>query len=221
VRSSRSAPKLRQKDRDARWTVKTTKADPKDGEMPMVDLAILDFGYQSHISTDHRHQLVRRWLVTDAAAYAGARLADPLDPANTASGAWTDTGYRSKKNGGLLRQRMRVRHVHREKPRGRPMPQRTARANAKKVRSPRPRRASLRRAERADGPVRPDHWPGAGDNQDRSRQPRPQHAPPDLTRSSVGARLAVPKRPRRHQPEATQPSTIRPCRSRHENLIRS
>ena len=73
--------KLRQKDRDARWTVKTTKAKPKDGETPKVDLAIPAFGYQNHISADRRHRLIRRFVVTDAAAHAGARLADLLDPA--------------------------------------------------------------------------------------------------------------------------------------------
>ena len=39
--------KLRHKDRDARWTVKFTKAKPReDGSMPPVDLAIPLFGYQ-------------------------------------------------------------------------------------------------------------------------------------------------------------------------------
>jgi IS5 family transposase len=124
--------KLRQKDRDARWTVKTTKAKPREGETPMVDLAIPEFGYQNHISADRRHRLIRRWLVTDAAAHAGARLADLLDPGNTASGVWADSGYRSRKNEALLRQRMLVSHVHRKKPAGRPMPDRIARANANK-----------------------------------------------------------------------------------------
>jgi IS5 family transposase len=130
--------KLRQKDRDARWTVETTKARPRDGETPMVDLAIPAFGYQNHISTDRRHRLIRRWLVTDAAAHAGSRLTDLLDPANTASGVWADTGYRSLKNEALLRQRMLVSHVQRKRPKGRPMPARTARANARKseVRAP-------------------------------------------------------------------------------------
>ena len=42
--------KLRQKDRDARWTVKFTKAKPKeDGSSPTVDLAIPVFGYQNHV----------------------------------------------------------------------------------------------------------------------------------------------------------------------------
>jgi transposase, IS5 family len=125
--------KLRQKDRDARWTVKTTKAMPRgEGEPPMVDLAIPAFGYQNHISADRRHRLIRRWLVTDAAAHAGARLADLLDPGNTASDVWADTGYRSRKNEDLLSRRMLVSHVQRKKPAGRPMPTRTARANARK-----------------------------------------------------------------------------------------
>jgi hypothetical protein len=38
----------------------------------------------------------------------------------------------SRKNEALLRQRMLVSHVHRKKPAGRPMPDRTARANANK-----------------------------------------------------------------------------------------
>lgn len=124
--------KLRQKDRDARWTVKTTKAKPREGETPLVDLAIPAFGDQNHISADRRHRLIRRWLVTDAAAYAGARPADLLDPGNTASDVWADSGYRSKRNEELLRQRMLVSRIHRKKPAKRPMPPRTARANARK-----------------------------------------------------------------------------------------
>jgi IS5 family transposase len=124
--------KLRQKDRDARWTVKTTKAKPREGERPMVDLAIPEFGYQNHISADRRHRLIRRWLVTDAAAHAGKSLADLLDAGNTAAGVWADTAYRSRKNEALLRQRMLVSHIHRRKPAGRPMPVHTARANAGK-----------------------------------------------------------------------------------------
>jgi IS5 family transposase len=124
--------KLAPKDRDARWTVKTTKAKPGAGEAPLVDLAIPEFGYQNPISADRRHRLIRRWQVTDAAAYAGARLADLLDPDNTASDVWADTGYRSRKNEDLLRQRMLTSHIHRKKPVGRPMPVHTARANATK-----------------------------------------------------------------------------------------
>ena len=100
----------------------------------MVDLAIprVRLGYQNHSSADRRHRLIRKWLVTDAAAHAGARLADLLDPGNSASGVRADTGYRSKKNEELLSRRMLLSHIHRKKPAGRPMPERAARANARK-----------------------------------------------------------------------------------------
>jgi len=53
--------KLRQKDRDARWTVKYTKAKPDADGMPWVDLAIPAFGYKNHIGIDRRHGLIRTW----------------------------------------------------------------------------------------------------------------------------------------------------------------
>jgi transposase, IS5 family len=124
--------KLRQKDRDARWTVKYTKARPREDGQPQVDLAIPLFGYQNHVSADRRHRLIRKWQVTDAAAHAGSRLKDLLDPTDTASDVWADSAYRSKKNEDLLQGRMLVSRIHRKKPADRPMPARTARANAKK-----------------------------------------------------------------------------------------
>ena len=124
--------KLRQKDRDARWTVRYTKAKPREDGARLVDLAIPEFGYQNHVGADRRHRLIRTWLVTDAAAHAGARLADLLDPTNTAAGVWADSAYRSRKNEDLLRQRILTSRIHRKKPAHRPMPARTARANANK-----------------------------------------------------------------------------------------
>jgi transposase, IS5 family len=124
--------KLRQKDRDARWTVKVTKAKPREDGRPQIDLAIPQFGYQNHISADRRHRLIRRWRVSDAAAHAGARLGELLDLGNTASEVWADTAYRSKKNEALLNERMLMSRIHRKQPADRPRPARTARANAKK-----------------------------------------------------------------------------------------
>ena len=72
--------------------VKTTKAKPRAGETPMVDLAIPEFGYQNHISADCRHRLIRRCRACRDTS------ADLLDPGNTASEVWADTGYRSKRN---------------------------------------------------------------------------------------------------------------------------
>ena len=124
--------KLRQKDRDARWTVKFSKAKPREDGAPQIDLAVPAFGYKNHVSIDRRHRLIRRWTVTDAAAHDGARLADLIDDENTASGIWADTAYRSAKNEAMLAGRGLVSRIHRKKPKGRPMAARTRRANARK-----------------------------------------------------------------------------------------
>ena len=58
--------KLAQKDRDARWTVKYSKAKPRADGMPRVDLAIPAFGYKNHVSIDRCHGLIRNWTATDA-----------------------------------------------------------------------------------------------------------------------------------------------------------
>ena len=84
---------MRQKDRDARWTVKFSKAKAdEDGNVQQRDIAVPHFGYKNHISIDRRHGIIRRYKVTDAAAYDGARLREVLiDPSNTASEIWADT----------------------------------------------------------------------------------------------------------------------------------
>ncbi len=126
--------RLRQKDRDARWTVRHTEAKPREDGRAQVDLAIPQFGYQNHVSADRRHRPIRKWQVTDAAAHAGSRPGELLDPSNTAGEVWADSAYRSERNEDLLKERMLVSRIHRKKPAERPMPARTARANAKKSR---------------------------------------------------------------------------------------
>ena len=126
--------KLRQKDRDARWTVKFSKAKARaDGSKPAVDIAIPTFGYQNHVSIDRQYGLIRRWDATDAAAYEGARLREGLlDKTNTASLVWADTAYRSKVNEEFLAKNGFVSRIHRKKPPRRPMPETMRRANALK-----------------------------------------------------------------------------------------
>lgn len=126
--------KAAQKDVDARWTVKFSKAKPAtEGTPQPPDIAIPVFGYKAHIGIDRRHGVIRRRLVSDAAAHDGARLREGLiDPDNTASGVWADTAYRSLANEDFLRAVGKVSHIHVKKPKGRPMPDRTARANARK-----------------------------------------------------------------------------------------
>jgi len=126
--------KLRQKDRDARWTVKFSKARERpDGTKPPVDIAIPTFGYQNHVGIDRGFGLIRTWMVTDAAAYEGARLREGLlDKSNTAAVVWADSAYRSMANETWLARNGFVSRIHRKKPPGKPMPERTRRANAAK-----------------------------------------------------------------------------------------
>jgi IS5 family transposase len=128
--------KARQKDRDARWTVKYTKAKVKEGADPKaprpVDLAIPMFGYKNHIGIDRTHGLIRTWDTSAANAHDGARLADLVSRDNTASGVWADTAYRSKKNEAFLAKGMFTSNIHQKKPPRRPMPEPIARANAKR-----------------------------------------------------------------------------------------
>jgi transposase, IS5 family len=124
--------KLRQKDRDARWTVKFTKAKPAEDGAKRVDIAIPAFGYKNHIGIDRAHGLIRTWRATDAARHDGAQLPNLIDKQNTASDVWADTAYRSAKNEEhMIRNGLRSQ-IHRKKPKGKPMPEAIARANGKK-----------------------------------------------------------------------------------------
>jgi transposase, IS5 family len=129
---ARKPAKLRQKDRDARWTVKYTKAKPSADSAPRVDLAIPAFGYKNHIGIDRRHRLIRTWAATDAARHDGALLPELIDKDNTASDVWADTAYRSKANEKHLTDNSLRSQIHRKKPKGKPMPRHTARANGRK-----------------------------------------------------------------------------------------
>src|SRR5271154_3622328 len=128
----RKPAKLRQKDRDARWTVKYSKAKPSEDGAKRVDLAIPAFGYKNHIGIDRRRGLIRSWTVTDASRHDGALLPALIDKDNTASGVWADTAYRSKANEKHLANNGLRSQIHRKKPKGKPMPRRTARANGRK-----------------------------------------------------------------------------------------
>jgi IS5 family transposase len=130
--------KLRQKDRDARWTVKFSKARPREDGAPQVDLAVPAFGYKNHVAIDRRHGLIRGWTASHAAAHDGARLREGLiDPNNIACDVWAGdrrsagvhTAYRSAENERYL---AGISRIHRRKPRGRSMPRHYARANAAK-----------------------------------------------------------------------------------------
>jgi hypothetical protein len=113
--------------------VKFTKAKPREDGSKPIDIAIPGFGYQNHVSIDRKHGLVRKWAVTDAACFEGAMLREGLlDKTNTASSVWADTAYRSKANEDFLADNGFTSKIRCKKPKGRAMPLRTSRANAKK-----------------------------------------------------------------------------------------
>ena len=140
--------KSAQKDTDARWTLKFAKARALPDGRPGIDIAIPSFGYKSSIAIYRRYGFIRRGKVTDGARFDGRMLRDVVTNDNTASDVWAkpakvpamrsivgkqaegDTAYRSRSNEAWLRSIGRVSRIHRKKPKGKPMPVRTARANA-------------------------------------------------------------------------------------------
>jgi IS5 family transposase len=125
-----------QKDTDARWTLKFAKAKPtpdgQGGIQPGIDIAIPSFGYKSSVSICRTFGFIRKCKVIDGARFDGRVLCDVVTSDNTASDVWADTAYRSQANEAWLKRQSRVSRIHRRKPRGKPMPERTAKANAAK-----------------------------------------------------------------------------------------
>ncbi|SEJ65609.1 Transposase and inactivated derivatives, IS5 family [Sphingobium sp. AP50] len=95
-------------------------------------LAIPMFGYNNHIGIDQTHGLIRTWDASAAKAHDGARLPDLISKENTASGVWADTAYRSKKNEAFLARGMFTSNIHQKRLPRRALPERIARANARR-----------------------------------------------------------------------------------------
>ena len=124
--------KLAQKDRDARWTIKWSKAKPAEDGAKRVDIAVPAFGYKNHVGIDRRHGLIGTWTATDAARHDGAQLPGLLSKANTAGDVWADTAYRSKASEAHLAGNGFRSRIHRKKPPGKPMSKNVAHANGEK-----------------------------------------------------------------------------------------
>jgi transposase, IS5 family len=142
--------KLSQKDRDARWTVKYSKAKkpvdtPASTAAKQHDIAIPPFGYteracaigsskrkRNHAAIDQRHGFIRGWVVTAAAAHDGAQLRNVVQKDNTASTVWAETAYRSKTNEKWMQAKGHTSDVHQKKPKNKPMPQAMSKANGRR-----------------------------------------------------------------------------------------
>ena len=128
-----SKAKRRQKDVDARWTIKRgrfKRTEANEMNAAGVEIAVPVFGYKSHAGIDRRHRFIRKWTVTSAAAHDSRPFEGLLDRKNTASTVWADTAYRSRRNETAMAKRGLVSKVHFRKPKGKPLPTRHARANA-------------------------------------------------------------------------------------------
>ena len=73
--------RLAQKDRDARWTIKWSKAKPAENGSKRIDVAVPAFGYKNHVGIDRRHGLIRTWIATDAARHSPVSSRRPTQPA--------------------------------------------------------------------------------------------------------------------------------------------
>jgi IS5 family transposase len=132
-----SRAKRRQKDRDARWTLKRgrSKPQPEDGTTRTgIEIAVPMFGYKSHLNIDRRHGLIRTWSVTDAAAHDSRSFGALLDAQNTASDVWADTAYRTKHNLEALQRRGLRERIQVRRPPRRRLSAPHAKANAARAR---------------------------------------------------------------------------------------
>ena len=106
--------KRRQKDTDARWTVKNGRSH---------------FGYKNHVNADRRHKLVRQYSVTAASVHDSQVIDDVLDDDNTACDVWADSAYRSAEIEDKLQQKGLKSRIHRKAKRGKPLGEHEKRGN--------------------------------------------------------------------------------------------
>ena len=123
--------KLRQKDRDARWTLVFGKARLRADGTKHADVAIPVIGYKSHAGIDRRHGFIRKWDVTDASRHDGKMLRRGLlEATNTGATVRADSAYRSRANEAFMAKHGFRSQVYHRKPKGRPMARHIRRGNA-------------------------------------------------------------------------------------------
>jgi IS5 family transposase len=111
--------KGRQKDTDARWTVKRKQNY---------------FGYKNHINADAKHKIIRKYEVTDAATHDSQVFDELLDERNRNKDVYGDGAYRSEAISQTLQSEGYRDRIHRRAYRNRPLSQRSQAANRKKSR---------------------------------------------------------------------------------------
>ena len=111
--------KLRQKDRDARWTKKHDRSF---------------FGYKNHVNADAKYKLIRRYEVTDASVHDSQKLDGLLNKGNTSAEVFADSAYRSTEIEAQLRASGYKSRIYRRGRRNHPLTSAQERANHAKSR---------------------------------------------------------------------------------------
>ena len=111
------ANKRHQKDVDARWTKKHGKSH---------------YGYKNHINVDNKNKLIRSFDVTDASVHDSNVFEELLDPDNGSADVWADSAYSSQEKEENLADLGYRSKVHRKGKRGKPLSDRSKKANTKK-----------------------------------------------------------------------------------------
>jgi transposase, IS5 family len=112
--------KLRQKDIDARWTVKNEQSF---------------YGYKNHINTDKAHKLARRHHVTEASLHDTNAFDDVFDADNTSKDIHADSACRSKEREEELKAQGYRSHIHHKAARGHPLSEAKQRVNTRRSRT--------------------------------------------------------------------------------------
>jgi transposase, IS5 family len=122
--------KARQKDADARWTLKFATAKLTADGKPQVDIAIPSFGYKSSLSTSEPllHPQAQGHRCCSLPRSDGPRCGDERQHRLRRMGRYRLSQPATRK----ARAAEQVSRIHRSKPRGGPIPEVTAMANAVK-----------------------------------------------------------------------------------------
>lgn len=155
----------RQKDRDARWTVKFSKAKvDENGQTHKRDIVLPAFWLYPLLYHDTGKQLC---------AFDGAQLRTVLSKDNTASMVWADTAYRSKGNETWLKENGFFSDSHCKKSKGRAMDKATSRANHRRSKVRSKVEHVFARIKAGSRTTHPNDW-------HKPRPPQDQHGHPCL-----------------------------------------
>jgi IS5 family transposase len=111
--------KLRQKDVDARWTVKNKQSH---------------YGYKNHVNADKTHKLIRRYHVTQASLHDSKTFDEIFDGKNAAKDIWADSAYRAREREEELKARGYRSHIHHKGTRGHPLSEAKQATNTRRSR---------------------------------------------------------------------------------------